>query len=497
MADMSLTNFTSHDPNAPAFAFPDETISYGRFEEDIAACACWLEERGIKAGTRIGIHLLDHYWNWVAHLAAIRCGAQVVSMLLQDGKNFIKMPRMDVVLASPQPGADNDDVKIQDGERLLTLDLKSRAPLARQLGITPKAAPSREMQSRRLVLTTGTTGKPKVAGWDYAVTSQRVTQLRQSLQMMAATALYVIAPIFTTGGFRYPIAVWQAGGCLICPDRQRDGRLLFPRTPLHNLILTTPASLRDWLHREPGIWAGKDNRHIVVGGGRLPAVVREMALERACARLTMVYGATETGSIATGDSQLIDRHPGAVGFVRPGNQVEIVDDQGHPLPSGQSGFVRIRTPYMTSEYEMGDDPSGGGAFREGWFYPGDEGILYEDGLLAIQGRVSEIINIGGSKLPCAEIEARLDNLPGVTDFCAFVLKLKDADRLGVAVVCETGVNLEDLQKRIQVILPNKMQFSLIRLKQIERNAMGKVSRLALAEDLSARYQQKIAGKQHG
>ena len=92
----------------------------------------------------------------------------------------------------------------------------------------------------------------------------------------------------------------------------------------------------------PDEWPGRAGRTIVVLGGRLPVAVRDAALATACAPLLISYGSTETGSIALGDQQLIDRHPGAVGFVRDGVSVEIVDAARKPVAAGEPGLVRVK-----------------------------------------------------------------------------------------------------------------------------------------------------------
>lgn len=83
--------------------------------------------------------------------------------------------------------------------------------------------------------------------------------------------------------------------------------------------------LAERLQRNPREWQDRAGRTIIVLGDRLPVTVRDTALATACGTLLVGYGSTETGSIASGDSALIDRHPGAFGFVRDGATVEIGD----------------------------------------------------------------------------------------------------------------------------------------------------------------------------
>jgi acyl-coenzyme A synthetase/AMP-(fatty) acid ligase len=129
-------------------------------------------------------------------------------------------------------------------------------------------------------------------------------------------------------------------------------------------------------------------------------------------------------------------------------------------------------------------------FRDGWFYPGDQGVLFEDGLLAITGRVSETLNIGGLKISLLDFEAELVKLPEIKDACAIVLQLDSGDRLALAVVCDEAVDLQALEQQITSRLPVRVQYELLCVPNIPRNAMGKIPRNAFAEKLSEWYQRK-------
>ena len=90
-------------------------------------------------------------------------------------------------------------------------------------------------------------------------------------------------------------------------------------------LAASPVQLAERLQLNPGEWRDRAGRTIIVLGGRLPVAVRDTALATVCGTLLVGYGSSETGSIASGDSALIDRHSGAVGFVRDGVTVEIAD----------------------------------------------------------------------------------------------------------------------------------------------------------------------------
>ena len=85
---------------------------------------------------------------------------------------------------------------------------------------------------------------------------------------------------------------------------------------------------------------------------------------------------------------------------------------------------------MATSYEGASAPTSDAHFRDGWFYPGDVGRLYEDGLLAIDGRTGDTLNVGGWKVGAVDLEARVAELPHVRDVCAVAMGLKKPLKAG-------------------------------------------------------------------
>jgi acyl-coenzyme A synthetase/AMP-(fatty) acid ligase len=144
-----------------------------------------------------------------------------------------------------------------------------------------------------------------------------------------------------------------------------------------------------------------------------------------CSGLFSTYGATETGGVAVAPAHAIADTPGAVGYVVPGAIVEIVDEADIPLPRDREGLVRIRS--AVTGY-VGNPPEAQSAFRDGWFYPGDVGVLRPDGMLVVLGRTRSVLNLGGDKLRPELLEDALMTHASVQQAAVFT----HADGLGIA-----------------------------------------------------------------
>jgi len=187
-------------------------------------------------------------------------------------------------------------------------------------------------------------------------------------------------------------------------------------------MITSPSGVAEYLKFYEQQRAFRcDFESIIASGGLLPKSLSERVLGTMCQRLFSSYGATETGTIAFAPAQMIADVPGAVGFVTPGAEVEIVDASDNPLAAGKEGIVRTRTGQMVDGY-VGNPEATARAFRNGWFYPGDTGSLTADGMLIIHGREASVLNIGGDKVRPELVEEALTSFPGVEQAAALIRK---------------------------------------------------------------------------
>jgi long-chain acyl-CoA synthetase len=93
------------------------------------------------------------------------------------------------------------------------------------------------------------------------------------------------------------------------------------------------------------------------------------------------YGGTEGGGCMISSQQWLER-PGSVGRPRPGVEVHVLDDEGHPLPPGSEGTVYFNLDDAPFDYK--DDPEKTAERRCGdLFTLGDIGYLDDEGYLFV------------------------------------------------------------------------------------------------------------------
>jgi acyl-coenzyme A synthetase/AMP-(fatty) acid ligase len=325
--------------------------------------------------------------------------------------------------------------------------------------------------------TSGTTGLPKKfvqtrRGFEHRFAFQRTT-----VNAMRQSAL--IAPgLASAFGFNRACEILHAGKTA-CWAATPDAMLyLIGLYRIDTLIASPQQAL--------GLTALKEERPelqvdslqaILIAGANTGREGLRRIRAALCRNVINEYASTEAGLAAMAPFDLIDGVAGAVGFVTPWAEVEIVDETGTLLPTGSEGMIRYRTPQFLGNV------TATGAAADQWFYPGDVGRLTDDGILCLSGRTSDVINIGGTKVSARRIEEIIESMEEVRE--ASACGVEDAagvERLWVAVVTNGPVNADALKAKAQAHPDIGRNLSgLLVLPELPRGELGKVQKPRLKE----------------
>ncbi|WP_010097205.1 acyl-CoA synthetase MbcS [Ornithinibacillus scapharcae] len=131
------------------------------------------------------------------------------------------------------------------------------------------------------------------------------------------------------------------------------------------------------------------------------------------------YGQTEN-TLLLGVMKNMEVKPGSMGRPTPGNDVEIIDQYGEPVETGEIGdiAVRLNSPALFKEYYK--DPERTNKAKRGDYYiTGDQARKDEDGYFWFEGRSDDIIISSGYTIGPFEVEDALVKHPFVQE-CAVV-----------------------------------------------------------------------------
>jgi len=157
---------------------------------------------------------------------------------------------------------------------------------------------------------------------------------------------------------------------------------------------------------------------------------------------------TETGGFMITPLPITPLKPGSA--TRPffGIDVEVVDDNGQAVPSGEEGYLVLKTPWPGMLRTIYKDPD---RFTEQYwskfktmYQTGDSARMDEDGYVWVIGRMDDVIKVSGYRLGTAEVESALVSHPDVSEAAAIALphELK-GNAIHVYVILRAGITGSD------------------------------------------------------
>lgn len=204
-----------------------------------------------------------------------------------------------------------------------------------------------------------------------------------------------------------------------------------------------------------------------------------------------MYGLTECKRCTYLPPEELGRRPGSVGIAIPNTEAFVVDDEGRPVPPGETGELVIRGPHVMQGYWRNPAATEamlkpGAVAWEKRLHTGDLFRTDAEGFLYFVGRKDDIIKTRGEKVAPKEVEAVLHALDGVAE--AVVAGLPDPI-LGQAIAAMVVRSQPDLTERAVLahcarhledfMVPKTIVFR----DELPRTDTGKVSRRLAAGEM--------------
>ena len=155
-------------------------------------------------------------------------------------------------------------------------------------------------------------------------------------------------------------------------------------------------------------------RSFLCGGAPIPPVLIERAARELDLKVCSLWGMTESlSSTLTEPARAADKSASSDGRPLEGVDVRVVDFDGQPMPTGQTGRLLVRGAQMFLGYFRRPDIETFDA--DGWFDAGDLAYADDEGYIRINGRTKDVLIRGGENVPVVEIEALLYKHPAVLE----------------------------------------------------------------------------------
>jgi long-chain acyl-CoA synthetase len=456
-----------HYADRNAFVCMDKFLTYRELDVQSKKFAAWLQSCGLKKGARVAVMLPNVLQYPIAIVAILRAGYTVVNVnplytprelehqLNDSGSEAIIVlenfaTTLEHVLAKT---AVKHIVVANMGEMLgkikgmlvnfVVRNIKKMVPafsLPNAVRFKEALAQGEHMKLTQVELmpldvafiqyTGGTTGVSKGAALTHRNIIANVLQTEvwsqpalQKAPVVASLTIVCALPLYHIFALT-ACAMWgmRMGALNILIPNPRDiagfikelGKYKFNMLPavntLYNALLNHPD------------FAKLDFSHLKIANGGGMAV--QQSVNDQWRKVTGVaiiegYGLSETSPVATCNRADSDTFSATIGLPVPSTDIAILDDDGNPVPLGQSGEIAIRGPQVMAGYWNRPEETAKAMTLDGFFKSGDIGVMDERGYVKIIDRKKDMILVSGFNVYPNELEGVIAAHAGVLE-CAVI-----------------------------------------------------------------------------
>ncbi|MFB5189646.1 class I adenylate-forming enzyme family protein [Alicyclobacillus fastidiosus] len=509
----------------PDFVHKDEerTLTYAQLWEEVEAVAAELYDRGVRKGDTVAIQLPNSLDYVVAVFGIARIGAIGVSLQIDLGRqaiesslerskakawiiadNFRGQPLYEMALDVQKNHAQLEHVILQGDLSRAPADALTFASLRnseRRLGQQEIDAnrPTR-LDAFLMVFTSGTTGSPKGVVQLHANYLWAARAYAKNFGYEAGDAVLDIAPIcHQTGMLAGVMMTIATGGRILLLERFSATRVIkwietekpayLVGAPPHVIHVTNAPKLKSADTSSVKLF--------IYAGAPVPSSVLERLQSDGGIKVGGMFGWTE-GFLATATrpDDPLEALSSTVGFVIPGTEVRLVDEDGHDVAPGESGEMWARGPNFAAGYYENPEAAHRQWDAEGWFHSGDVLRQDENGRYKFIARADDVINRGGTKIDPKSVEDVIAAHPSVENVAVVGAPDETLGQQSVAcIVLHEGADRFSLPELRDFLgerglakfqFPDRVEF----LPELPTTHSGKIKK----KDLRERFRLEAEGK---
>ena len=481
------------EPDRLAVIDERESVTYAEIDRRSTAVAHALKQRGVAAGDAVALLARNSAAFVVAQVAISKLGADVLYV-----NTGFAGPQLGDVLESEKAAAviaDEEFVPLLDDlgselPRLLawTDDQKQPDSIAVLGAEDAPPLPSPGHEGRHVILTSGTTGKPKGAARPTPGVLEGLIQLVSVLEAIpykARGVTVLAAPAFHAWGLANETLGMLLQSTLVM-RRRFDPAATLELIEKYDAdtVAAVPVMIQRILDLPDEERSKRDTsslRVVALSGSALPPSLATKFMDEFGDVLYSLYGSTEVAYVSIAGPSDFRAAPSTAGRVVRGVTVRLVDDKDNDVAPGATGRIFAGSSAAFEGYTNGEDKDRLGGLTS----TGDMG-RFEDGRLFVEGRDDDMIVSGGENVFPAEVEDCLHQHSAVAD--AAVVGVPD-ERFGQALVGHvvlrdgSSASADELRAHVKKALANyKVPREIVIHDELPRNETGKVLKRELKDD---------------
>lgn len=421
-----LKKHVTEQPEKVITSYQGRETTYAKFYQQAKNVAGYFQDRGYKKGDIIVAYLHNSDFFLVCYFACQIGGFTFLPVNIK-----LTAPEVEYIFAHSQAKAIIYDVRLntvlnqlgssfdqfQDrltvgGEETLIKVLEDDSISFHQ--------PNIDKEDIAIIFyTSGTTGKPKGVMLSYDNVRAIAQIWAEAMSITSDDRTHIVTPLFHCAASNaISIPTIYKGGTLVIEEAfspeqtlntmEKEKVTIFFGVPaMYSILLNTPKMKSVNL---------SNLRLFTYGAAPMPyELIRKLKALYPNVKLQNLYGQTENSPGAT---TLKDHYAlkkvGSVGEALPKTQVQVVDEDGNPVPTGYVGEIIVKGPQVMKGYLKNEEETRR-TIKNGWLYSGDLGRFDEDGLLYIVDRKKDMIIRGGENVYPIEVEEVLYEIPEILE----------------------------------------------------------------------------------
>jgi 3-phosphoshikimate 1-carboxyvinyltransferase len=360
-------------------------------------------------------------------------------------------------------------------------------------GARQESTPTSGM-SAQLLFTSGSTGEPKGVLQTHASLNLAAQMHIAHFGLTRDDVIYIPSPLAHQTGFLYGMWIALVLGAPQVVQTVWDAEVGFDvmRTTGVTFVQAATPFLADLVRvaSDRGETPGSLKTFVATG----TAIPRELARTARTALGADVGGAFGTTESCLGAAFVPGEDPDRAwstdGRALQGITLRVTDDDGNALPPGEEGNFEVLTATLFEGYLNRPELTAQAMTADGYYRTGDLARIDAEGYLKITGRVKDVINRGGEKVPVAEVEQVLYAHPAIREVA--IVAMPD-ERLGeracAFVVLHDGGELDfdkmqrhlDAQRVAKPYWPERLEI----VDALPYTPSGKIQKFVLRDRLAA------------
>lgn len=474
-------------PDKVITAYQGREMTYGQLYQQAKNLAGYFQEKGYQKDDIIAVYLPNSDYFVICYFACQLGGFSIMPV-----NTKLTAPEVEYIFNHSEAKAIIYDVRYEAHLNQISLEqFKDRLAVGGDNSLLAVLAddkipfqPVKIDQNDTAVVfyTSGTTGKPKGVMLSAGNVRAAAQIWSDVMEITATDRMHIVTPLFHCAASHcFTVPTIYKGGTVVIEEAfspeqtlrtmEKEKVTIFFGVPaIYSILLNTPKMAETDLSRL---------RLFTYGAAPMPyELVRTVKERYPDVKVQNLYGQTENspGATTLKDHYALDK-VGSVGEPLPGLEVQVVDEFGEPVPTGEVGEIVVKGPLVMKGYLKNEEATRQ-ALKNGWLYSGDLGRFDQDGLLYIVDRKKDMINRGGENVYPVEVEEVLYQIPEILEAAVVGVPHPIYGEVPKAfVVPKEGRTLteEDVLTYCKTKLAKyKLPVELDFLDTLPRNASGKV-----------------------